>query len=89
MVRVRSALLSAMRISYQGQARCSRPRNGSYRAARRKPSRETRLQGQSLGMHGLIFLVGPLEVRDLMIRLEMPDARGHLIDQIMIVRHQQ
>jgi hypothetical protein len=35
----------------------------------------------------LIFLVGAFEIRDLVIALEVPDAGGHLVDQIVIVRH--
>jgi hypothetical protein len=39
--------------------------------------------------HCLILLVRPLEVRDHMVNFEVPDARRHLIDQVVIVCHQQ
>ena len=39
----------------------------------------------SLRQHRLIFLVSPLEVRDLMMAFEVPDARGHLVDQVVVV----
>jgi hypothetical protein len=42
-----------------------------------------------LRLYRLILLVRPLEVRNLMIALEMPYPRRHLIDQIVIMRHQQ
>ncbi len=46
-----------------------------------------KLFGKALGSDGLIFLVGALEIRDVVIRLEVPDARRNFIDQIMIVSH--
>ena len=40
------------------------------------------------GYHGrLVLLVRSLEISDLVIALEVPDAGGDLIDQIMVVRH--
>jgi hypothetical protein len=38
---------------------------------------------------GLVFLVRPLEIRDLVVGFEMPDTGGDLFDQVMIVRDQK
>src|ERR1700728_1030382 len=53
------------------------------------PSRARNL-GFGLHHHSrLIFLVSPLEVGDLVVALEVPDASRDLVDQIMVVRHQE
>jgi hypothetical protein len=38
---------------------------------------------------GLILLVRPFEVGDLMIAFKVPDARSHFIDKIVIVSYQK
>jgi hypothetical protein len=38
-----------------------------------------------LRVNGLVFLVGPFEVGDVMIGFEVPDARRYFVDQIVIV----
>src|SRR5437660_9500841 len=41
------------------------------------------------GMHRLIFLVRPLEVANMVIRLEVPNARCDLVNQVMIMGDQE
>ncbi len=42
---------------------------------------------KSSGQNCLIFLVRAFEIRELVIRFEMPNPGSDFIDQIMIVRH--
>ena len=43
----------------------------------------------ALDRNRLVFLVGALEIGDLVVALKVPDAGGHLIDQVFVVRDQQ
>jgi hypothetical protein len=52
-------------------------------------ARETRNLFRLNRYGGLIFLVGSLEIRELVITLEMPNPRRDFIDQIMIVGHKE
>jgi hypothetical protein len=46
-------------------------------------------RSRRLRVDGLVFLVRPLEIRDLVVGFEMPDTGGDLFDQVMIVRDQK
>jgi hypothetical protein len=52
-------------------------------------ARETRNLFRLNRYGGLIFLVGSLEIRELVVALEMPNPRGDFIDQIVIVGHDE